>query len=161
MKRGFWILLAALFAGIVGFVMTHRPCCAVVAGHTPTAQGGSHLPELEWLRTEFALTDEQFANVSRLHLAYRPTCEALCAKVMTSQERLERLLNDGRQVSPELQSALQEHAALHVECQTAMLAHVYGTAACLQPDQARRYLEMVIPHLMEMPMEPGSAPAGH
>ena len=38
-------------------------------------------------------------------------------------------------------AALQEHAALHVECQASMFTHLYNTAACMSPDQAKFYLE--------------------
>ena len=66
-----------------------------------------------------------------------------------------------RSVSPELKAALQEHAALHVECQTAMLTHLYQTAACMSPDQARHYLDAMLPQVIEMAMEPETTHGDH
>lgn len=157
MKRGLWILAAALLAGLVGFIVTRSQCDCTMPEKTATHDGHSQLPELEWLRQEFKLTDEQFAKVSELHLAYRPTCEDLCAKVIASQAKVKKLVDVGTQVSPELKAALQEHAALHVECQTAMLNHLYQTAACLSPDQARHYLEAMLPQVID----PETSHPGH
>lgn len=128
---------------------------------TALQDGGSRLPELQWLRREFELTDTQFAKVSDLHLAYRPTCEGLCMKVMASQDNIKRLVSDGTQVSPELKAALREQATLHVECQTALLTHLYQTAACLSPEQARSYLDAMLPQVIDMKMEPVAKHSGH
>jgi hypothetical protein len=161
MKRGPWIILAALLAAIVGFVITQRSCCDVVMTNTAPHDGSSRLPELEWLRHEFKLTDAQFAKVSELHLAYRPTCEDLCMKVMASQKKIKTLVSGGTQVSPELTAALQEQAGLHMECQTALLTHLYQTAACLSPEQAHGYLDAMLPQVIDMKMEPATTHSGH
>ena len=81
MKRGLWILVAALVAGIAGFAVIRWQSASPVMTET---HGNSLLPELEWLRREFNLTETQFAKASELHLAYRPTCEMLCIRVMAS-----------------------------------------------------------------------------
>lgn len=161
MKRGLWIIIAAVLAAIAGFVITQRPCFDVVVANAASHDGSSHLPELEWLRHEFKLNDAQFATVSELHLAYRPTCEDLCMKVMASQDKIKALVSDGSQVSPELIAALQEHATLHVECQSALLAHLYQTAACLSPEQSRSYLDAMLPQVIDMNMEPATKHSGH
>lgn len=161
MKRGTWILAAAVLAGLLGFTITRNPCHCMRGEQVTPHDGHSRLPELEWLHREFKLSDEQFAKVSALHLAYRPTCEELCQKIMASRKKVEALVDAGTQVSPELKAALQEHAALHVDCQTAMLAHLYQTAACMSPDQGRHYLEAMLPQVIEMAMEPASHTSGH
>ncbi len=161
MKRGLLILIAALIIGSASFYITRQRCSCSMPDTMATHDGNSRLPELEWLHHELKLTDEQFAKVSALHLAYRPTCEALCMKVMASHDKVRALVNAGTQVSPELKAALQEHAALHVECQSAMLAHLYQTAACMSPEQAKQYLDAMLPQVIEMAMEPGTATTGH
>ena len=154
MKRGFWILGAALAAGVAGFAVMR---CQSTAPMMASPHGASLLPELEWLRHEFDLTEAQFAKTSELHLAYRPTCEALCNRVMTSHERIKELVKAGPPITPELEAALKDHATLHVECQKAMINHLYRTAEGLSPEQAKRYLDTMLPHVIEMEMEP----AGH
>ena len=161
MKRGLWILIASLLAGVVGFLISHRPCCSIMDGMTTPRAAHSQLPELEWLRSEFKLSEVQFAQVAKLHVAYRPTCEALCERVLASHEKVKQLVAAGSRVTPELKGALQEHAALHVECQSAMLTHLYQTAACMSPEQAKRYLDAMLPHVLEMAMEPQASARGH
>jgi hypothetical protein len=152
MKRGFWILMVAIVAGFAGFAVIRWQSAPPVVTAT---HGSSLLPELEWLRREFNLTEEQFAKTSELHLAYRPTCEILCNRVMASHDKIKKLVDTGAQVTPGLEAALRDHAALHVECQTAMLTHLYKTAAQLSPEQAKNYLDAMLPHVIAMEMEPG------
>jgi hypothetical protein len=161
MKRGLWILLAGLLAGLTGFFISHRPCCIGTIDSTALRTDHSQQSELGWLRSEFKLSEEQFAQVTQLHEAYRPTCKALCERVVASHEKVKKLVDAGSQVTPELRGALQEQAALHVECQSAMLTHLYQTAACMAPEQAKRYLEAMLPHVLEMAMEPQASARGH
>lgn len=161
MKRGLWILAVAVLACIAGFFVMRRQCSCVMPASPVAHAGDSRLPELEWLRQEMHLSESQFAEVSALHAAYRPTCELLCQKVMTSNKKVKNLAADGRQVSPQLQAALDESAALRVECQRAMLTHLYQTAACMGPEQSARYLAAMLPQVIDMPNHSASAPHGH
>ena len=149
MKRGFLILLTALLVGTVGFFVTRQQCCCSISDSTSTAHdGGSMLPELEWLHHELKLTDEQFAKVREKHLAYRPTCEALCMKVAASHKKVQALAQAGNIDSPEIEAALQEQAAVHVECQKAMLKHLHETAAVMSPEQSKKYLDAMLPQII-------------
>jgi hypothetical protein len=38
-----------------------------------------------------------------------------------------------------------------VECQQALLEHVYQTAAFLRPDQFRKYLDLMVPYTLGIP----------
>lgn len=161
MKRGLLTLIAALVVGIACFYIARQRCTCSIPEMMAAHDGKSQLPELAWLHRELKLSDEQFAKVSALHLAYRPTCEALCMRVMASHEKVKALVDAGTQVTPELKAALQEHAALHVECQAAMLTHLYRTAACMSPEQAKHYRDSMLPQVIEIAMEPETAPTGH
>lgn len=123
--------------------------------------GNSRLPELEWLRREFKLTNEQFEKVAQAHEAYRPTCEALCKKVMASHAKIKELARPSKPVTPELEAALTEHALLHVECQKAMLNHLHQTASLMSPEQAEKYLDALLPEVIELPLEPGHDAHAH
>lgn len=59
-----------------------------------------------------------------------------------------------------VRSALDERAKLAVECQQAMLEHVYQTAACLRPEQARKYLDLMVPYTLGIPAR-DAARSGH
>ena len=154
MKRGIIILLVALFAGVSGFVVTRQHCCCTASDAT-AHDGGSLLPELEWLHHELNLTDEQFAKVKERHLAYRPFCEAMCRKVGAAHQKVRALADSGDIASPELAAALQEQANVHAECQMALLKHLHSTAAVMSPAQAQHYLEVMLPQVI------GAEAGGH
>lgn len=156
MKRGFFILLTALLVGSVGYFVTRQGCCSISGSSALAHDGGSLLPELEWLHHELKLTDEQFAKVKEKHLAYRPTCEALCMKVAASQKKVQALAQAGSIASPEIEAALQEQAAVHVECQKAMLKHLHETAAVMSPEQSQKYLDAMLPQVIGPNAEHGS-----
>lgn len=160
MNRGFWMVLVALAACLAGFLATRSQWLAPQE-EAPPHEDGVRTPELAWLRHEFDLNDEEFAKVSALHLAYLPTCESLCKRIATARSNVRGLVLAGSSVSPELEAALREEAALRADCQAAMLGHLYETAAVLPPAKARAYLDAMLPEILEMTMDPAAPHAGH
>lgn len=159
MTRAIFILFLGLVVGALAFYGMRK---APQPGSTViTRDGESRLPELAWLKRELKLTDEQLEKVAKAHEAYRPTCEALCKKVMVSHARIKELARPSTPVSPELEAALTEHALLHVECQKAMLMHLHQTASLMSPEQAQKYLDALLPEVIELPLEPGSEAHAH
>lgn len=148
MKRGLIILILAVTVSAAAFVITRNQCQCAVKNNATMHDGDTLLPELEWLHHELNLDDAQFLKVKSLHLAYRPICEALCMKVMASQKKLGRLASQGNLATPELEAALQEQAAVRVECQQAMLKHLKETAAVMSPEQAQQYLDTMLPQVL-------------
>ncbi len=108
------------------------------------------MPELSWMKADLKLTDSQFAKVTEMHLAYRPKCLGLCQRIAAAHAKVESLARANRAMSSELDAALRDHATTHSECQTAMLEHIYRTAALLEPQQATRYVETVLPIALEL-----------
>ena len=102
------------------------------------------MPELTWLKSELSLSEEQFVKVRDLHAAYRPTCAEMCRRISEAHEKIEGFASGHQVITPEYKAALNEHAAIHVECQEAMLKHLYETAATLSPEQSKRYLETML-----------------
>lgn len=145
MKKGVLIILAALLAGAVAFCWMR-----VRAVHEPTPSSLlESMPELAWLRQDLNLTDKQFAEVSRLHIEYRPKCVEMCERIANSHERMEAAVDGHVVVSDELKKAIEEHAMIHAECQEAMIEHLYRTAATLDEKQAERYLETMLPYALD------------
>lgn len=159
MKRGFLILLTALLIGSVGYFVTRQQSCCIIGDGAAAHDGGSLLPELEWLHHELKLTDEQFAKVKEKHLAYRPTCEALCMKMAASRKKVQALAQAGDIASPALAAALQEQAAVHVECQQAMLRHLHETSSVMLPEQSKKYLDAMLPQVIGS--DAGHSSSGH
>lgn len=153
MKRGLLILALALILGACMFLcarmMTRTQAPLRLA---PGFQGesGNLLPELEWLRARLRLGDAQFEKVRALHLEYRPRCDDLCRRIRDADRSLLEI-SKREPRPPELTAALRSRADLKLECHHAMLDHVHRTAACLDPDQARQYLEIVLPHVLGIP----------
>lgn len=140
MKKGLVILTLALFAGVLSFSLMRRH---KMAEHRSVFLDA--MPELAWVRNDLKLTGAQFAKVTELHAAYRPKCVEMCGRIAAAREKVDALAKESRDVSSELEAALREHAATQAECQQAMLKHMYETAATLDPDQAKRYLETMLP----------------
>ncbi len=107
------------------------------------------MPELQWLKKELNLTDEQFTRVGKLHAAYLPECAKMCERIAEAHERLDEASRGKDEVTPELKAAIEGHAGIHAECQEKMLAHLYETARILKPHQKKRYLEVMLPYALD------------
>lgn len=153
MKRGIFILACALLAGLCMFVCSQLMLTSgePLASKTIPKENGSLLPELHWLQTWLRLDTEQIQKVKALHLAYLPKCEDLCHRVYLSNEDILALTGRSTSVDAKLRSAMDERAKLAVECQQALLEHVYQTASCLRPEQSKKYLDLMVPYTLGIP----------
>lgn len=145
MKAVVFAVLLALGAGLLSFFLTRS--------HKLAAREEvllDSMSELSWIKTELGATDAQLAKVKEMHLAYRPKCEELCHRISTAHAKVEKLSRASRGITSELDAAIREHARTHAECQTAMLEHIYRTAALLDAQQATRYIETVLPIALEL-----------
>ena len=96
--------------------------------------------QVAWLTREFALTPAQSTAVRQLHEDYIPICSDHCAAIVAAREKLAARPGD---------AALQaEVSRLEHVCQQATLTHVRAVAACMAPDEGRRFLALVEPRIM-------------
>ncbi len=147
MKKGSAILLFALLAGLLAFcTMRWRKAAENSHGEGIALDA---MPELTWLRNELELTEAQFVKVRELHAAYRPKCIDMCRRISKAHERIESFAAAHHVITPEYKAALNEHATIRAECQEAMLNHLYETAATLNPEQSKRYLEAMLPFALD------------
>jgi len=102
-----------------------------------------------WLRREFHLSAVQFARIQALHAAYQPVCASHCSRIMAVQQRMAGLEQAGAKGSPDYAAALQEWDAVKHECNEATLQHLNRVAAEMNPDEGRRYLALMVPHLTQ------------
>lgn len=145
MRRTLIILFIALSTGTISFVAMRSQRLA----HRQPEILLDTMPELAWLKTDLKLTDAQFERVKELHAEYRPQCEELCHRIATAHVRLDEESHSGRGMTPELRNEIEDHARIHAECQEAMLTHLYRTAAVLEKDQAKRYLDKMLPFALD------------
>jgi hypothetical protein len=153
MKRGLLILMMAAVLGAASFGAMRWWSVSRAPGDK--GKRGTIVtdvwPELSWLRNELGLTEDQFGRVEALHAAYRPKCEGLCTRIAESLEKLESLAATSSAMTPELAAAFRERAQVHADCRTAMLEHFYQTAACMNKEQAAKYLKMMLPYALDAP----------
>ena len=97
MNRSFIILIGALALGAVIFAGAFAAsrqatvvCCTKPADN------------LDWLRTEFHLSEAQMARVRELHEGYRPQCAAMCAKIAAKKSELDAALAGSPSVTAEI-----------------------------------------------------------
>jgi outer membrane murein-binding lipoprotein Lpp len=144
MKRGFLVLavLVAVIALAYGvshwYVIRSRP--AVTAASTDP---------LAWMVEELDLDAAAFSKVKSLHDAYQPTCAAMCMEIAKANSRVHELLQKSRSMTPELADAIRAAQLRQADCRTAMLRHIYETAAVLPSNAAERYLNIVTARLLE------------
>ena len=129
------ILMAAVLAGALAFVAAYRGASA-----PDCCRNHSSARELGWLRQEYQLSDAQFERIVQLHTEYAPRCAEMCQRVRVERARLARLIQEARATTPEVAEALQQTAALELQCRQATLAHIYAVAAEMPPGEGRRYV---------------------
>ena len=100
-------------------------------------------PELAWLKQEFKIGDAEFARISQLHQAYLPKCRERCRRIEEQSEKLQQLLAQSTNVTPEIQSVLAERARIRAQCEAEMLQHFLEVSRTMPPEQGRRYLDWV------------------
>jgi len=137
-KRLWLILLGGVVAGLIAYACIYLHATSVQRSVEQSAH-----PELAWLKTEYHLSEAQFAQVAQLHDAYLPKCAAMCARIDEQNAKVQELLAATNAVSPEIKEALAETARLRAECETAMLQHFYETSRPMPPEQGKRYLAWV------------------
>jgi hypothetical protein len=99
--------------------------------------------ELEWLRREFHLSDAQFKKIEALQSAYTPVCNVMCKRIMEANSKLDRLLSENREVTPQLEAAIREAGSVQDDCRKQMLAHIYRVSAQMNPADGQRYLRLM------------------
>lgn len=144
MKRGLWILLLAVVVAVAVPTLYYRTARAPT--RTMLEEGGG---ELEWLRKEFHLTDAQFTVIRKLHQAYAPKCEVMCARIADANAKASRLISEQRGMTPAVEAALRECVGVQADCRRAMLEHIYAVAAEMPREQGARYLEMMKGRILE------------
>lgn len=140
MKKGLFILAAAIVAGVLAFFLSRSQPVA----HTDPALIDS-LPELAWLRSDLKLTDGQFSKIEQLHRDYRPVCAEMCRRIAASEASVAQLASVRSGMSDDLAKAIEEHGRVIAECKRSMLEHLYQTASLMDERQAGRYLKVTLP----------------
>jgi hypothetical protein len=135
MNRSLIILFGALALGIAIFAgaycasqRTTMLCCVNPAD------------DLNWLRTEFHLSDTEMARIRELHAGYLPQCGEICQKIAAAKRDLASIVGQSPHLTAEAQVKMNEIATLRMQCQSNMLQHFITVSHAMPPVQGGRYL---------------------
>ncbi|HEX7632589.1 MAG TPA: hypothetical protein VF388_10670 [Lacunisphaera sp.] len=145
MKKLLILLGLVLAVGTISYYACYRWTMASMVVVTPDGTDS----ELAWLKQEFALTPAQYDKVLTLHRAYSPVCAGHCMRYMKAHRQLADRLKNQTAWTSETDRLFAEQARIQSECHASMLKYAYDVAACMSPDQGRRYLEMIKMQLIE------------
>lgn len=138
MKRRLLLLIGLLAAAALAYGGSHWWLMKLAADKTPPSAD-----PLGWIQQEFQLDDAVFVRVKALHKAYEPKCAEMCMKIARANGRVQTLTEQSAGMTPELAQAVRDAHLSHAECQTALLTHIYETAALMPQEAAQRYLKAV------------------
>jgi len=123
------VLGAALFAG--AFYCARYVCVQRMAKSTD---------DLEWLRTEFHLSDAELTRIRALHEGYLPKCSTNCALIAAKKNELAQAIASGTNSPAKLDGLRAEVASIRTRCQAEMLAHFEEVSRAMPAGQGERYL---------------------
>jgi len=101
---------------------------------------------MKWLRTEFHLSDAQFAAVAKLHEDYSVECAGHCAAIGSARAELAAAEKSG-QPAATLAALRRNVAEREFACRTAIGAHLRKVAALMPQGEGARYLQLLLPRV--------------
>lgn len=102
---------------------------------------------MAWLRTEFHLSDTQFAAIAKLQAEYGVECGQHCTAIMAAQRELASLQQTGPADAAALEAARRKLTDVERTCTDAMRAYLRKVAAIMPPAEGERYLQMLLPRV--------------
>jgi uncharacterized membrane protein len=136
------VAIVALMAAGAAYVGYRVNCDPVL--HAAVAKGDA----MEWLRTDFHLTDAQFSAVRQLHASYADTCEEHC-RMIQEATRARNALEAAQGDKAAIAEANRQIQRMRLMCEGAIEAHVRQVAALMSPEDGRRYLALVLPKIAD------------
>lgn len=142
MKK-YWLILLIALLGIASYATAYFLRTEKAYSLLHHEQSG-----LTWLKEEFHLTDIQFEKIKALHAAYVPRCEIMCREIRESRQQLDQAIRSSGSLSPEVIAALDRSDRVKAQCEREMLEHIYSVSQNMNPDQGKRFLEMMTKHML-------------
>ena len=146
-RPGYWlwfILGGAIAVGMIAFYL-----CSFLATQELREMAQAPNGDLQWLRREFHLSDAQFKAITDLQSAYASVCGEMCQRIMEANAKVDRLVSQNHEVTPDLDAAIKEAVIVQQYCRTQTLAHIYRVSAQMSPADGQRYLTMMKSRVIE------------
>jgi len=135
MRRSLLILFAVVVASAALCFGVYR-----LAGHLCAAHLAHSTDDLDWLRTEFRLSDAEMARIRDLHQGYLPKCQEFCDRIAAKKREIAATLSSDTNLTTAVEQKLSEVASFRAQCQAAMLRHFVEVSRVMPPAQGKRYL---------------------
>jgi Heavy-metal resistance len=135
MNRSLVIVLGALAIGAAVFAGSY-----FASQRASAAYCANPADDLNWLRTEFHLSDADMARVRQLHESYLPQCAKMCALIAAKKNEVQAALANGTNVTADAEKKLTELGELRAQCQAQMLRQFIIVSQAMPPEEGRRYL---------------------
>src|SRR5258708_11161518 len=126
-RPGYWLLFALIGALAVGVVAFYG--CNFFATRDLREMAAAPNGGLEWLRREFHLSDPQFKKIEALQSAYAPVCNEMCRRITEANSKLDRLVSEKREVTPELEAPIREAGSVHKQRPYKMIGQIIPIGA--------------------------------
>ena len=146
------LILISLVIGAVAFY-----ACNFFATRELRKMAQAPNGEFEWLRREFHLSDAQFKNIESLQTAYAPVCNEMCQRIMEANSKVDRLVSENREVTPEVAAAIREAGLVQEDCRKQMLGQIYRVSAQMNPPEGQRYLQMMKSRVIQPALQSDTA----
>lgn len=146
MKRSVVLLVLSLAIGAIFFGIGYWWC----TGRPHHSEIHSHR-ELVWLELEFQLNPEQMEKITQLHRKFLPVCDELCMRIIKVNEQLSRRIAADRTMTPEISALMADASRIHQQSREAVLNHLFEVSAEMTPSQAERYLQAMMPQILDVP----------
>jgi hypothetical protein len=131
-KRVLLFIICVSVVALTAFSITRW-----ISTPTPLAE----TEQLAWLQSEFKLSPPQVAAIKILHEDYQPVCREHCKKIALARTAL------AHAQPSEIAAAQLELTGIENICRDATRAHLQRVAAVMDPAQATRFLNLVLPKL--------------
>jgi Spy/CpxP family protein refolding chaperone len=157
-KSLFFILILSLSANIAVISMVgyhyYRNFCLRTAIPCPLNQESYHLYQ------SLGLSDAQLAKMAPLSKLFHARLAVLESQVMTKRDLLIRLLGREEIDRGHIEEARKEIAAIQDEIQREVVVHITQTREILNPEQKKRFFEMLQAGMASTQLNPAFPIAG-
>ena len=137
MNKGIICLVAILLSAVAAY-------CAYFGWATSKHPDNG----LEWLQTEYALSDEVLTRVDAARASYLPECREMCRRLAEARQELSKRSATSTATAAEITEAYAAVNAIEEECIQMSLDHVFTVAEMMPEAQSARYRERMVGALL-------------
>lgn len=133
---------------ILALAAHHAYFLWAMSGSQDFAPGGETRAGLEWLKSEFELSDEAAEIVAQRTAAFSPRCEAMCRDLAAARGELAAIIAAPGTEASAIEAAYANVIDIEQQCFRMTLRHIYEVGAVMRPGQQSRYRSRMVTRLL-------------